>query len=313
MNIYMSRRPKKPSLLEIAITGSWLASAIAAMVIFIVIYIVIPNVKNPILKPLAVGLRTPGLYLMVIFGVMAFVKFVFQNKPNNQFNWNAPPHQSTEVYKAKFDTRVEPVLNSQPSTQPLEAKPTLWTLELIQEIEWKKFEELSTAYYLEKGIKAKATSLGADGGIDIKLYQDESGNPTSLVQCKAWTSKQVGVKEIREFLGVMTHEKIAKGFYMTSGEYSVDAKATATANRITLINGVMLLAMIKRLPEVSQQKLLALATMGDYTTPTCSACGVKMVKRNGKRGEFWGCTNYPRCKQMLHVKSKGRSNLGFTA
>ena len=301
----MARRQKKPSLLEIAITGNWVVSAVIAMVLFIVTFIIIPSVTNPFLKPMAVGVRTLGLYLMAIFGVMAFVKFVLQNKQNNQSNWNSPPHQSSEVYKTKFDTRVEPGFNIQHFTEPVETKPTVWTLKLIQEIEWKKFEELSTAYYLEKGIKAKATSLGADGGIDIKLYQDESGNPTSLVQCKAWTSKQVGVKEIREFLGVMTHEKIAKGFYMTSGQYSDDAKATATSNRITLINGEMLLAMIKRLPEVSQQKLLGLATMGDYTTPSCSACGVKMIKRNGKRGEFWGCANYPRCKQMLQVKSIG--------
>lgn len=140
--------------------------------------------------------------------------------------------------------------------------------------------------------------------MDIKLYQDDSDNPTSIVQCKAWTSKHVGVKEIREFLGVMTHEKIAKGFYMTSGEFSIDAKGTATSNKITLINGALFLAMIERLLENSQQKLLALATEGDYKTPSCSSCGTKMIKRNGKRGEFWGCSNFPRCKQMLHFKAK---------
>lgn len=76
---------------------------------------------------------------------------------------------------------------------------------------------------------------------------------------------------------------------------------------LSRINGVMFLPMIKRLPELSQQKLMALATMGDYKTPSCASCGVKMLKRNGKRGEFWGCANYPRCKQMLHVKSLSRT------
>lgn len=117
-------------------------------------------------------------------------------------------------------------------------------------------EKVWGAFYsllFRKGIRAEATSLGADGGIDIKLYQDDSGNPTSIVQCKAWNSKQVGVKEIREFLGVMTHEKITKGFYMTSGEYSLDAKETALSNKITLINGEMFLVMINRLSVASQQ------------------------------------------------------------
>jgi len=167
-------------------------------------------------------------------------------------------------------------------------RPGDWSLKLIQDIEWKKFEELSTAYYIEKGIKAEATSLGADGGIDIKLYQDDSGNPTSIVQCKAWNTRFVGVKEIREFLGVMSHEKIAKGFYMASGKYSDDAKEIAKANRITMITGEMLLMMIKRLPDDAQKRLLDQATEGDYTTPSCPSCGSKMIKRSGKRGEFWG-------------------------
>ncbi len=300
----MAKRPEKQSLLEIAITGDWGISAILFSILFIVIFIIFPSVTNPIIKPIALGLRTIGIFLMWIFGIMAFVKFISQNKLKKRSNWIAPTTESPETFNAAFNTTFGEVFDPQPPKQSLETKPIVWTLKLIQEIEWKKFEELSTAYYLEKGITARATSLGADGGIDIKLYQDDSGNPTSIVQCKAWTSKYVGVKEIREFLGVMTHEKIAKGFYMTSGEFSIEAKVTAGSNKITLINGELFLAMIKRLPEKSQQKLLALATEGDYTTPSCSYCGTKMIKRNGKRGEFWGCSNYPRCKQMLHVKVK---------
>lgn len=317
----MARRPKKQLLLEIALNGNWIVSAALAVIILIIIFVVVPSITNPMLKPIALGLKPIGLFLTAIFGIMALVKFILQKRAESRSkpswtaplnassavkpSWTAPPNVSLQVFKTASDAPTAGSLgNSQ--VRPVALPPTVWTLQLIQEIEWKRFEELSTAYYHEKGIKAEATSLGADGGIDIKLYQDDSGNPTSLVQCKAWTSRQVGVKEIREFLGVMTHQKIAKGFYMTSGDYSVDAKGTATANKITLINGEMLLAMIKRLPEVSQQKLLALAAEGDYTTPTCASCGVKMVKRSGKRGEFWGCKNYPRCKHMLHLKSASR-------
>lgn len=294
----MARRPKKQSLIEIAITGSWIFSAILAGALFIFIYVVMPSVDNPMFKPMVLILRPLCLFLMAIFGIMASVKFLLQNKSKSQSTWVVAP---SPVFEKTYDDPVLGVLaNSlvQIDTSP----PTVWTLKLIQEIEWKRFEELSTAYYLEKGIHAEATSLGADGGIDIKLYQDDSGNPTSIVQCKAWNSKQVGVKEIREFLGVMTHEKITKGFYMTSGEYSLDAKETALSNKITLINGEMFLAMINLLSEASQQKLLALATAGDYKTPTCASCGVKMVSRSGSRGKFWGCSNYPRCKQMIHMK-----------
>ncbi len=305
MNIRMSKRSKKQSLLEMAITGGWEISAILASILFIVIFIIFPSVTNPIIKPITLGLRAFGIFMMWLFVIMAFVKFVLQSKSKSQSKSSLIESTDTSLrYISVADNT--PIAGSLGNSQVRVSKssPSEWSLPLIQEIEWKKFEELSTAYYLEKGITAKATSLGADGGIDIKLYQDDSGNPTSIVQCKAWSSTQVGVKEIREFLGVMTHEKIAKGFYMTSGVFSIDAKVTATSNKITLINGELFLAMIKRLPDKSQQKLLALATEGDYTTPSCSSCGTKMIKRNGKRREFWGCKNYPRCKQMLHVKVK---------
>lgn len=121
------------------------------------------------------------------------------------------------------------------------------------------------------------------------------------MQCKAWGERFVGVKPIRELLGVMTHEKIGKAFFMASGSYSDEAKIVANANRITLIDGSMLLTMIQRLPADKCEALLSFATAGDYLTPTCPSCGVKMkvVVGTDGRPDFWGCRNYPRCRQKL--------------
>lgn len=32
--------------------------------------------------------------------------------------------------------------------------------------------------------------------------------------------------------------------------------------------------------------------------PICDLCGDKMVRRNGPRGPFWGCSNYPKCTNI---------------
>ncbi len=298
----MAKRANQQTLFNIALTGNWKVSATYVAILSFFSFVVIPSVTNPILKIFTSILKPLCVVLIGVFSIMAITKLLKQNKSNqltlsrdwknvdaSSGNLNRDLLDSIPMYSIKDDGLPE---------QPLE-----WSLELIQDIEWKRFEELSTAYYLEKGIRAEATSLGADGGIDIKLYHDETDTPSSIVQCKAWNSRQVGVKQIREFLGVMTHEKITKGFYITSGEYSDDAKEVAKANRITLINGEMLLMMIKRLPEDSQERLLALATEGEYKTPSCPSCGIKMMKRSGKRGEFWGCRNFPRCRQMLHLRA----------
>lgn len=187
-------------------------------------------------------------------------------------------------------------------------KPSEWSIELLHALEWKRFEDVCQKFYKMKGFRSETTPLGPDGGIDIRLYSNDSGIPTSIVQCKAWGDKLVGVKPVRELLGVITHEKIPKGFFMASGDFSDDAKQFAQTNPITLITGEMLVTMIKRLPEADQQVLLAFAIEGDYTTPTCPSCGIKMrrVPGTGGRSDFWGCHNYPRCRQKIGMRAADR-------
>lgn len=208
------------------------------------------------------------------------------------------PNNDQEVRVSANSSAVDDELTS------VDPKPAEWCHELIHDLEWKRFEDVCQQIYEKKGIRSETTPLGPDGGIDIRLYQDDSGQPTAIVQCKAWGGRYVGVKPVRELLGVMTHEKIAKGFFMTSGLYSEEAKAVAQANRITLIDGTLLLAMIQRLSEKDREDLLIFATQGDFKTPTCPSCGNKMEKRSGINGrpDFWGCPRYPQCRQKLGMR-----------
>lgn len=38
--------------------------------------------------------------------------------------------------------------------------------------------------------------------------------------------------------------------------------------------------------------------------PKCPKCQKDMVKRPGKYGDFWGCSNYPRCKGIRKIYKK---------
>ena len=48
-------------------------------------------------------------------------------------------------------------------------------------------------------------------------------------------------------------------------------------------------------------ELLRFATQGDFLTPTCPTCALKMIPRKSTTHgrKFWGCRNYPACKQTL--------------
>ncbi len=179
---------------------------------------------------------------------------------------------------------------------------TRWSAELLGALEWKRFEEVCAGLFERLGFTTRSAACGADGGIDIHLYWPPSDQHVAIVQCKAWT-KKVGVKLIRELLGVMTSERAAKGIFVTTSTYSDDAIAFAKVNKIALMDGVEVLKSILKLPEEKQASLLRLATTGDYATPTCASCGVKLIARKPKLGgkPFWGCVNYPRCKMKLYV------------
>lgn len=292
MRYSMAGRKKKQSPLALVQSDSWKVPAFFALVVLIALFLISTFLNSSTLSSFLAPVQLVALILIGVLTSISIVKLsaqlisAYKAKKYGQHNLN--PDTESPFAKTTLSEFLQ--------------RPTSWSLKVIQEIEWKRFEDLSMGYYLEKGILARSTSLGADGGVHIKLYQDDTGQPTSLVQCKSWSSRPIGVKAIREFIGVLTHEKIPKGFFMTSGEFTDDAKKTAKAKQVNLINGEMLLSMIMRLPVASQEKLLALAIAGDYKTPTCSQCGIKMISKESKRGPFWGCVNFPKCRQKLAVK-----------
>ncbi len=189
-----------------------------------------------------------------------------------------------------------------PATVP-SPRPTAWTLEALRTLEWKRFELLCARYYAAVGFTAKTLDAGSDGGIDVKLYRVDPAKPLAIVQCKAWNTQAVGVKEIRELLGVMVHERVRRGIFVTTGTYSADAMQFAATSPIQLLDGPGFIAKIRDLPSAGQAALLDFAFEGDYRTPTCASCGVKMLARDSKRGPFWGCAHYPRCKNTLALRA----------
>ncbi|WP_280807556.1 restriction endonuclease [Variovorax boronicumulans] len=210
--------------------------------------------------------------------------------------------------------RREPVLDSelsQPTSSPsAPAQQQQWCPAVLAAIEWRRFEAVCEALYAQAGFTTRSQSHGADGGIDIWLHSKHSDVPR-IVQCKHWQSKAVGVKEMREFLGVMASHQLKSGTYVTSSTFSAEAMAFAKENGIHAQDGAALLKLIgQRTPE-QQAALLAVAYEGEYWRPTCASCGTKMVERNSSKneGSFWGCANYPKCRGRTIPKSKAAATV----
>jgi restriction system protein len=224
-----------------------------------------------------------------------------------------PPHDASA-----FTVRREPRLASpfiQESTGasrpfPLDAserplRPTTWSSSVFEVIEWRRFEAVIEALFKQAGFETKTQSHGADQGVDVWLYsKSQPGEAVSIVQCKHWQGKRVGVDKIRELRGVMAAHNVQRGQFATTSTFTPDAVAFAQGNAINLLNVTAILALIAKRTTEQQQSLLAVALQGDYWRPTCVNCGDKLIERSPKKGgtAFWGCTNYPRCKTTMPMR-----------
>lgn len=227
------------------------------------------------------------------------------------------PHESPAVKAAQpapspsVAPRREPAFApapSQPTPSPQGSAPQheqQWSPAVLAAIEWRRFEAVCEALYAQAGFTTRSQSHGADGGIDIWLHSRHSDVPR-IVQCKHWQSKSVGVKEMREFFGVMASHQLKSGTYVTSSTFSAEAIAFAKTNGIHAQDGTALLKVISQRTPEQQAALLAVAYEGEYWRPTCASCGTKMVERNSTKneGSFWGCANYPKCRGGTIPKSK---------
>jgi len=182
-----------------------------------------------------------------------------------------------------------------------------WNLELLKQLEWRRFEELCVAYYQALGFKTQLEGLGADGGIDIVLQGGASAPGTSIARCKAWDAHRVGSKTVKELRTAMTSAKVTDAVLLTSGRFTQEAIDLARKERIETVDGAGLIEKMAALPTEQSLALLKFATQGDFLTPTCPRCSVKMVSRQSTKGgrKFWGCKNYPQCKQTLFVSAPG--------
>jgi len=80
-----------------------------------------------------------------------------------------------------------------------------------------------------------------DGGINLIIQKD---GQAKAIQCKQWKTWNVGVKAVREFLGVLTDAKIQHGIFITLNSFTGDAILLAEKHGIEIINEIALWVMM---------------------------------------------------------------------
>lgn len=307
----MARRRKNEGLAAVLVMLPWWISVAVGCIAFAAMRWIIPSVmaRSPILVGLSVLSQSLAWLALLLFGVLAAIAFARSQTIGNGNPIARSPGKVSGARRVPPSNRPTATIDpgwghSSQNAGPIPASSEAfnsWTLQALRALEWKRFELLCAKYYEAVGFQSETLRCGADGGIDVKLFKIDPNKPIAIVQCKAWNVYSVGVKQVRELLGVMAHEKVGRGIFITTSTYTSDALTFGGANPIQLLDGERFLKKIQDLPQNQQDSLRKFAFDGDYRTPTCASCGIKMTKRDGKRGAFWGCLNYPRCKNRFPI------------
>ena len=124
------------------------------------------------------------------------------------------------------------------------------SVETLKALSLKTFEELVAEAFRRQAYVVFDSGFGPDDGVDIRLVK--KGNIT-LVQCKQWRSKSVGVSVVREMLALLPAEKAANVIVISCDGFTHDAQEFAENKPIELVGGAKLLELlgdVQSLPEI---------------------------------------------------------------
>lgn len=249
------------------------------------------------------GLQWPASF--ACFGLLAMAIFRYQ--------------ESTEFAAETLDEDVVllPDAAVNPSTldavvaagaRPQASKPRKWSVELLHTLEWRRMVDVCLAFYKERGLSGAQANVNPDGSVNVPLYQGERSAesnalpPFALLHCKVHGEQVVGVEAIVALQEEMAEAGVSRAFFMGVRSFDEAAVVAAKSAQITLIDDRMFLSMLGRLPAEESQRLLNVAVEGDYITPSCPGCGLKMIPRQNEKGRYWGCRAFPRCKSILGMQ-----------
>lgn len=152
-----------------------------------------------------------------------------------------------------------------------------WTSDL-RKLDATEFEWLVGEVLRREGWTVTETGKpdGPDGNIDLRA---ERAGRRMVVQCKRWTSKPVGVDEVRKLAGTASAETPGDASLVTLSTFTASAQEEAPRLRVQLIDGT---ALLERVEHVRRSE-------------PCPVCQTPMIVDKSRRGWWLRCPRFPGC------------------
>ncbi|MGM1023183.1 MAG: restriction endonuclease [Bacillota bacterium] len=167
----------------------------------------------------------------------------------------------------------------------------------IDRMEGVQFEHYLAELFKSQGYSVKVTRASGDYGADLVI---QKGGRKIVVQAKRF-SKNIGIEAVQQIYGAKTYYNSAEAWVVSNRDYTVAARNLAKSNGVRLVNRDELIQMILGMnPNVLPQPKQIIAAY-PAKARVCNKCGQPMVLRKGARGEFYGCSSYPKCRNIKAV------------
>lgn len=167
----------------------------------------------------------------------------------------------------------------------------------IDQMDGVQFESYLGLLFQQQGYQASVTRSTGDFGADLVLQKD---GKRIVVQAKRY-KKNVGIDAVQQVQASINHYSAQEAWVVTNSYYTDAAEKLAASNKVKLINRDDLIEMIVAM---NPQKMPRAKQVMNALPPkemSCDRCGSKMVLRKSSKGQFYGCSTFPKCRNMVEV------------
>jgi restriction system protein len=122
--------------------------------------------------------------------------------------------------------------------QPSDGLPADKTLRRVHRLSPKRFQLLCADLFVKLGFEITTSKYTQIAGVNMHALKRDT---KYLIQCRRAGSHQVELEAISSFLNAMHEADSSRGFFVSTGFFSEQARAFAAGKPIELINGRRLL------------------------------------------------------------------------
>jgi len=172
----------------------------------------------------------------------------------------------------------------------------------VDNMNGREFEIYLSHLFSSYGYDVQLTEATGDYGADLILINE---NEKIIIQAKRYNSN-IGIKAVQEVHAAIAYYNGDEAWVVTNSYFTNAAFSLAKSNGVRLVDREQLIELMLEINSnvdinteyVEEDELEEefVNTLEMYDPNDCPRCGNMLVKRNGSRGEFLGCSSFPKCR-----------------